>query len=127
MDIFTPKEISKEEKITRGVNTLVKFNNEALQTMINNAQTAFYVFWNNEDATPQEICDLFGNNAYKLFENYGLIVQLILTLKPDTILPTPPNQFTINPDGTVTIIPNPEPIEPPTDEQVAEPIIIEEL
>ncbi len=122
MDIFTPTEISAEEKIRRGANTLIQFNNDALENMIINRNQTFNLFWNNADATPQELCDLFGNQAYKLFQSYGAVNQLIKALKPDDVPPSSLNEFTINEDGTVTIIPNPEPV---IEEPVIEPIIEE--
>lgn len=102
MDIFTPIEINEQEKL--GANALVTFNKGAMENQIINLKQSYNLFWNNPQATPQQICDLLGNNAYKLFENYSVMAQAIMTIKPDAeVLMPADGAFTINQDGTVTI------------------------
>lgn len=57
--------------------------------------------------TPQEVCDSLGEEAGDAFALHGALTQGILDIAaagggtPDIIVP--PNAFTINEDGTVTI------------------------
>lgn len=74
-----------------------------------NYQIAFDKLWHDPLLTPQEVCDACGSEAYRLFESAMTWIGVIVALDPTWQYPPAPNEFTINPDGTVTIG---EPINP---------------
>ncbi len=64
-------------------------------------------FWNNpRGATPTEIASALGTNAREVFELHYALGQLIGSVKPEAITEglSLIGQFTMNEDGTVTII-----------------------
>jgi hypothetical protein len=63
----------------------------------------FNNFWNHPDLTPQQVSDALGTDAVYLFQLGGQLVDLLNTVKADTITQGPPLPYTINQDGTVTI------------------------
>jgi len=64
-------------------------------------------FWNNPNASPQEIAEALGADAKEIFELHYKLGQLIGSVKPDSISQglNLIGNFTMNEDGTVTIIP----------------------
>lgn len=107
--MFTIEEKTQEEKTKDAVRGMNSHAVASVENAKNNYRTAFNLLWDNENATPQEICDALGNQAYKLFENAMIWISAITKLDPTWVYPPAPNEFTINPDGTVTIG---EPINP---------------
>ena len=71
-------------------------------------------FWaNNNGATPVEIAAELGTNAKEVFELHYKLGQFIASIKPEAVIEgnNLVGNFTMNDDGTVTIIetePNPE-------------------
>jgi hypothetical protein len=64
-------------------------------------------FWNNpQGATPAEIASALGTDAREVFELHYALGQLIASVKPEAIAEglSLIGQFTMNEDGTVTII-----------------------
>lgn len=69
-------------------------------------------FWNNPlGLTPQQVADGIGVAAASLFLFGGKLATLCNEVKPGSCPKVPTNNFTINPDGTVTILD--EPYTPP--------------
>ena len=68
-----------------------------------NYKDSFACLWNNPNATPQEILDVYWVNAAQLFITSRDIAIFINSLDPTWEPPVSPNEFTINPDGTVTV------------------------
>jgi hypothetical protein len=67
-------------------------------------------FWNNpRGATPTEIASALGTDAREVFELHYALGQLIASVKPEAIAEglSLIGQFTMNEDGTVTIIEQP--------------------
>jgi hypothetical protein len=65
--------------------------------------------WNNPDGlTPQEVCDAVGTDGALYIMAHGALTSCIISaasasnISPDISLPT--NAFTVNPDGTVTVL-----------------------
>lgn len=97
--------------------------------LLNQAQTVFRamvyafnngstLFWNNPNGlSPQQISDSLGNNAKELFQLHYALGQLINTIKPESITQglSVIGQFTMNEDGTVTIIEQPPEFSTSTD------------
>lgn len=63
--------------------------------------------WNHPRLTPQQAVDALGSDAARIFQAHGALTQVIAAVaaldevEPDLLLPT--HEFTVNPDGTVTI------------------------
>jgi len=66
------------------------------------------IWANREGLTPQQVCDAVGANAGKLIQAHGALTAAIITAAnldgtdPDIGLPT--HAYTVNPDGTVTVL-----------------------
>jgi hypothetical protein len=67
------------------------------------------MFWDNPNATPQQIVAALGPDAKQLFELHYKLGQLISTVNPADISEGSSviGEFTMNEDGTVTILPVP--------------------
>lgn len=67
--------------------------------------------WKNPQATPQQLCDAMGTDAAKVFSAHAKLTTLLLELAPmlgRTFVPAlPEKNFTVNPDGTVTVLDEP--------------------
>lgn len=60
--------------------------------------------WNNpQELTPQEVFDALGTNSGELFALSTLLVNTVNAAKPGTLVDEHPYNYTINPDGTVTV------------------------
>lgn len=74
------------------------------------------LFWDNpRGVPPEDIAAALGNNAKEVFELHYALGQFVSNIKPDSIIPglSLIGQFTMNEDGTVTVIkPDPEPPSP---------------
>ena len=65
-------------------------------------------FWNNRLVAPSAIADALGSDAREVFELHYALGQLIGSIKPEAIELglSKIGQFTMNEDGTVTILPS---------------------
>jgi hypothetical protein len=65
------------------------------------------MFWDNPNATPEQIAASLGTDAKQLFELHYKLGQLISSVDPLAIYAGSSviGQFTMNEDGTVTVIP----------------------
>lgn len=100
-----PNEISIPDKIANSL----KFNAKQLyKTMVSAFNNGTRNFWTNPLATPEEIAASLGNDAKEIFELHYKLGQLLSTIKPEDINDSLSSigQFTMNQDGTVTIINN---------------------
>jgi hypothetical protein len=77
------------------------------QMMVNNFNSGAKNFWNNPHATPTQIAEALGTDAREVFELHYALGLLIDSIKPDSIQQgwAAIGQFTMNEDGTVTILP----------------------
>jgi hypothetical protein len=99
----TPEEISEALKLQA---------KNIYSNMVNVFNRGSKMFWNNPNATPEQLSAALGNDAKQLFELHYQLGQLIATVNPADIAigASVIGQFTMNQDGTVTIIqPTPEP------------------
>lgn len=96
----TQEEIVKEEMMT-----INQHSEGGLYALKNANWLAYDLFWNNPRVTPQEFCDLMGNEAYKLFVASGKTQAFIKSIDPTHIpLDIPENkEVAFGKDGTVTI------------------------
>lgn len=80
---------------------------QTFEAMVNSFNTGSKNFWKNISASPVEIAQALGTDAKEVFELHYALGQLIATIKPDIINEglSVIGQFTMNEDGTVTILP----------------------
>jgi hypothetical protein len=95
----TPEDIAKSLK-TQAKNI---FNN-----MANSFIRGSKAFWQNPNATPQEIALALGPDAKELFELHYKLGQLVSSVDPLVIAEgiSAVGKFELNEDGTVTILEN---------------------
>jgi hypothetical protein len=103
---FSPKPIPTEpQEIAESLKTQAKsiYNN-----MVNTFNRGSKMFWSSPSATPVEIAAALGNDGKQLFELHYKLGQLISTVNPMDIAQgsTVIGQFTMNEDGTVTVLPS---------------------
>ena len=96
----TQEEIAKEQ--VREINSNVERITGLSKTF---SQKLYDLFWNNEKCTPQELIAIYGSDGYKLFQKLAIWNNAINAIDPSFVVPTVPEKwdYTINPDGTVTI------------------------
>lgn len=110
MSLLPKPEKTQQEKAALAAQQLSDQVNGSLENLKVNIQASWNLFWNNPEVSAQEICDYYGNQAYKIFQESGFWQAAIKQRDPSYEELVPPKEFTINQDGTVTIIePTPEP------------------
>jgi hypothetical protein len=87
-------------------NTLKGSTKMTFETMVSAFNIGSKNFWDNPRATPSEIAQELGNDAREVFQLHYALGQLIASVKPEAISEGLAliGQFTMNEDGTVTII-----------------------
>lgn len=75
--------------------------------MVNTFNRGSKMFWQNPNASPEQIATSLGTDAKELFELHYKLGQLINSVNASDILIGTAiiGQFTMNEDGTVTILP----------------------
>jgi hypothetical protein len=65
-------------------------------------------FWNNPNASPQEIVDSLGSNAAEVFQLHSKLGQLLSEVKPEAISEglSHVGNFIYGDDGSITIMEN---------------------
>jgi hypothetical protein len=101
--------IDKSIQISNHIKNTTRFT---FQSMVNAFNNGSQTFWNNPRATPSEIAAALGTDAKEVFELHYALGQLVGNVKPEAISTGLGliGQFTMNEDGTVTILdslPNP--------------------
>lgn len=110
--------------------TAYNIKNQALtiyKEMVNAFNSGSKYFWQNPNGlSPSEISQALGTEAREIFELHYALGQLINNIKPEAIVEgwSVIGQFTMNEDGTVTII-EPTTTESPTEPTTTEPPIVE--
>lgn len=87
-------------------NTIKGSARQTFQMMTNAFNMGSKNFWNNHRATPAQIATALGTDAKEVFELHYALGLLINSIKPESIQEgwNVIGQFTMNEDGTVTII-----------------------
>lgn len=87
---------------------LVMMARQTYNQMVGTFNMGTNVFWNNPQASPTEIAAALGTNAKEIFELHYKLGQLIGSVKPEAIAESAAliGQFTMNTDGTVTVLEN---------------------
>lgn len=79
--------------------------------------TGMSLIWSAEgDVGPDEVLEMLGTDASQLFIKGNRLLTFIMEEDPDWIPPLPTREFTINPDGSVTLAPVPQPTPEPDPE-----------
>jgi hypothetical protein len=96
-------EDSVSERISNYIKIQTKQNFESMVLFFNEGAKSF---WKNPNATPTQIANNLGTNAKEIFELHHALGQFIANIKPESIEEglSVIGQFTMNEDGTVTII-----------------------
>ena len=105
---FSPKQSpAQPEQIAQALKMQAK---SIYINMVNTFNRGSKMFWDNPNATPEQLSTALGNDAKQLFELHHQLGQLIATVNPADIAigASVIGQFTMNEDGTVTIL-NTEP------------------
>ena len=94
----TPEEISEALKLQA---------KNIYSNMVNVFNRGSKMFWDNPNASPEQIASGLGPDAKQLFELHYKLGQLIISVDPLAIAPGASviGQFTMNEDGTVTVLP----------------------
>jgi len=100
----TPIEPTKEQKLNETKSTIKNISKNMFETIVKRHQFVWDMIWDNSRGlTPQEVVDAFGSDAYELFV-FSLNIQTLLAqANINYSFMSTPNEFVINPDGTVTI------------------------
>lgn len=99
-----PTDPTKEELTNRNNARIKKIALNIYRTMQNRHESVWDMIWNNKDGlTPQEVLDSFGPDAAELFLFSSNIQTMLATAGAGYSPVDTPNEFTVNPDGTVTI------------------------
>lgn len=96
-------EVPSSVRVAKSLTHQAKSTYDNLVNMFNDGAMRF---WQNPNATPQEIATALGTDAREVFELHGKIGTLLSTIDQQAILPglQVVGQFSYNEDGTVTII-----------------------
>lgn len=75
--------------------------------MVNTFNRGSKMFWQNSKASPEQIATALGTDAKELFELHYKLGQFINTINSSDIIigMSVIGQFTMNDDGTVTVLP----------------------
>lgn len=90
---------------------LVNMTTQTYNQMVGAFNIGAEIFWTNGmGATPSEIAVELGTDAKEVFELHYKLGQLIATVKPEAIAQGSSlvGNFTMNEDGTVTVLPSEE-------------------
>jgi hypothetical protein len=107
MSILDNNSQNPVDKAVRIANTIKGSTRQTFQMMTNAFNMGSKNFWNNLQATPTQIAEALGTDAKEVFELHYALGQLINSIKPESIQEgwAAIGQFTMNEDGTVTILP----------------------
>lgn len=98
------QELTLEQKKERTKIRIARKSYETFQGLVGTYVELKQTVWENpQGLTPQQVFDALGTNGGELFSLSTLLVTTVNTVIPGTLTDTHPYEFTINPDGTVTV------------------------
>ncbi len=108
MSILDPEPTQTPDPAQTIANNLKNSTKQTFVMMKNAFNAGSINFWNNPKATPTQIAAALGTDAKEVFELHYALGQLIGSIKPESIELglSKIGQFTMNEDGTVTILDN---------------------
>ena len=96
----------------RAARDLLRQTQHTFEMMSNAFNEGAMRFWqNNDSATPEQIALELGTDAVEVFQLHAKLGALLAEVNPESVqhgLEVVGN-FTMNEDGTVTVLPTPEP------------------
>ena len=99
-----PQEPTTEQKKNRAKRNIQRKVYETYQGLISSYNDIRTAVWENPAGlTPQEVFDALGTDGAELFQLSALLVNTVNSAKPDTLSGDQPYEFTVNPDGSVTV------------------------
>jgi hypothetical protein len=106
MSILNQPSVPEVDPAVRAANMLKNQTRQTFQQMAMAFNQGANNFWKNPRATPAEIAEALGSDAKEVFELHAKLGALLSSVKPEAISEGSGvvGQFTINEDGTVTIL-----------------------
>ncbi len=107
MSILNDQSINEPQPAQIAAQRLIQITRHTYQQMVNAFNQGSQIFWNDGNgATPEQIAIQLGNNAKEIFELHYKLGQLIGGVQPESIQEGVSliGQFTMNEDGTVTVL-----------------------
>lgn len=106
MSILNQPSVPEVDPAVRAANMLKNQTRQTFQQMVMAFNQGANNFWKNPRATPAEIAAALGSDAKEVFELHAKLGALLASVKPEAIAEGSGvvGQFTINEDGTVTIL-----------------------
>lgn len=97
---------SKPTLAEQSANSLIQQTRQTFKIMVNAFNNGSNNFWNNPMIPPSSIAEALGSDAKEVFQLHYALGQLIGNVKPESIQRglSVIGQFTMNDDGTVTVI-----------------------
>jgi hypothetical protein len=114
MSILNNESINQPQPAELAAQRLIQITRHTYQQMVNAFNQGSEIFWRNGNgASPSDISSALGTNAKEIFELHYAIGTLIGSVSPESIQEglSLVGQFTINEDGTVTVIESNTPTE----------------
>ena len=87
-----------------GLKYLSTFATATVESYKRSYQASFDMLWNKTKYSAQDIFDLLGTDAAQLFVTANKVINHIRDLDPSYEPPMPTATYTINDDGTVTVL-----------------------
>lgn len=78
-------------------------NSQCLAQMKRTVTETYELLWGTKGQTPQQVCDLMGNQSALGFTLHGKLQEMIYALDPTWVPLLPTHEYVKNADGTVTI------------------------
>jgi len=103
MGLLEKRDLTQAEKVTAVREQLVDVSTKLYQRMEKQHTYIFNQIWHNDEVSAQEVFDEYGNDAYQLFAFSQNIQTMLAQANPSYVPLVPPYDYTINPDGTVTV------------------------
>lgn len=96
-------------QLTMAERTANQLRQNARRTFIDLVQTytdGARLFWQNPDATPQDVAAALGTDGAELFQLHAKIGQLLAEIKPESVTEglSVVGQFSISEDGVITVL-----------------------
>jgi hypothetical protein len=112
MSVLDPETSPAIDPATRIANQLKQNARNIFRNLTGAFSQNSKLFWQNPQATPQEIAAALGTDGVELFQLHAKIGALLAEIKPESVIPglSVVGEFTYNEDGSLNISPpvNPE-------------------
>ena len=100
----TPKELTVAQKQELVIRQIEQRAFKTHETLVATYRDLYDRVWENRlGLTPQQVFDGLGTQGVELFKLSQLLVTTVNSATPGSIGATQPYDYTINPDGTVTV------------------------